>query len=58
MSMKALSCRATLHKDYLKYHGHKGDPKLTPEICGAVGKKTHVIQVWVRSLGVGNASYP
>ena len=29
-----------------------------PEICGAIGKRAQLILVWVRALGVGNASHP
>jgi hypothetical protein len=41
-----------------KHHGHKGDPGVTPGTCGAGGEKDPVILVWVRALGVGNASHP
>ena len=36
----------------------QGDPGVTPMTCGAVGEKALVILVWVRALGVGNASHP
>ena len=34
-----INCRAPLHEECPKYHGHKGDPSVTPEICGAVGER-------------------
>ncbi len=51
-------CRAPLHEECLKHHGHKGDPGVTPGTCGAVGERAQVILVWVRAPGVGNASHP
>ena len=36
---------APLHKECPNHHGHKGDPGVTPETCGAVGKRTQVILV-------------
>ena len=42
-------CCAPLHEESLKHHGHKGNPKVTPGTCGAVGE---------RAPGVGNASHP
>ena len=30
---------------------------MTPETCGAVGERAQVILVWVRALGVKNASH-
>jgi hypothetical protein len=41
-----------------KHQGHKGDPGVTPGTCSAGGEKPQVILVWVRALGVGNASHP
>ena len=38
-------------------HGHKGDPEVTPKICGAIGERAQVILVWVRASGVENASH-
>ena len=51
-------CRAPHHEECLKHHGHKGDPGITPRTCGALGERAQVILVWVRALGVGNASHP
>jgi hypothetical protein len=31
---------------------------VTPGTCGTDGEKAQVILVWVRALGVGNASHP
>ena len=56
--MAMSSCRAPLHKECLKHHGHKGDPGVTPGTCGAVGERAQVILMWVRAPGVGNASHP
>ena len=53
-----IHCRAPLHEECPKHHGHKEDPGVTPESCGAVGGRAQVILVWVRALGVGNASHP
>ena len=51
-------CRAPLHEECPKHHGHKGDPGVTPGTCGTVGERAQVIIVWVRAPGVGNASHP
>ena len=51
-------CRAPLHMECPKHHGHKGDPGVTPKTCDAVGERAQVILVWVRAPGVGNASHP
>ena len=51
-------CRTPLHEDCLKHHGYKGDPGVIPRTCSAVGARAQVILVWVRALGVGNASHP
>ena len=51
-------CRAPLHNECPKHHGHKGDPGVTPRTCGAVGKRAHVILMWARAPNVGNASHP
>jgi hypothetical protein len=51
-------CRTPLHKGCPKHQGHKEDPGVTPETCGAGGEKAQVILVWVRAPGVGNASHP
>ena len=51
-------CRAPLHEECPKHHGHKGDPGVTPETCGVVGKRAQVILVWVGITGIGNASHP
>jgi hypothetical protein len=31
---------------------------VTPGTCGAIGERAQVILMWVRALGVGNASHP
>jgi hypothetical protein len=51
-------CRAPLHKGCPKHHGHKGDPGVTHETCGAGGEKSQVILVWVGTPGVGIAFHP
>ena len=51
-------CRAPLHEECPKHHGHKGDPGVTPGTCGAVGERGQVVLLWVRAAGVGNASHP
>ena len=42
-------CGAPLLKKCLQHHGHKGDPGVTPETCGAIGVRAQVILVWVRA---------
>jgi hypothetical protein len=37
-----LTCRAPLHKECPKHHGHKGDPGVTPETCGTDGEKAQL----------------
>jgi hypothetical protein len=51
-------CRAPLHEECPKHHGHKGDLGVTPGTCGAIGERAQVIVVWVRALGVKNTSHP
>ena len=47
-------CLAPLKKKCPKHHGHKGDPEVTPETCGADGEKASVILVhlekWVSGV--------
>ena len=52
------TCGAPLLKECPQHHGYKGDPEVTPETCGTIGERAQVILVWVRALGVGNASHP
>ena len=52
------NCRAPLHEERPKHHGHKGDPGFSPGTSDAVGERAQVILVWVRALSVGNASHP
>ena len=52
------SCRAPLQEECPKHHGHKGDPRVTPGTCAAVGERAQVILVLARAPGVGNASHP
>jgi hypothetical protein len=35
-----------------QHHGHKGDPGVTPGICGAIGERDQVILMWVTAPGV------
>lgn len=51
------SC-VSLHKEFLKYHWHKGDPKVTPRTCVAIGERAPVILMWIRASGVEIASHP
>ena len=44
-------CRAPLLEECPQHHGHKGDPGVTPETCGAIGERAQVILVWVRAPG-------
>ena len=50
-------CRAPLHEECPKHRGHKGDPGVTPETCGAVGERAQVILVWVRAPDIRIASH-
>jgi hypothetical protein len=49
-------CYAPLHEEAPKHHGHKGDPRVIPGTCGAIGKRAQVILVWVSAPSIGNAS--
>ena len=49
IGVRARSCRAPLHKEYPKHHGHKGDPRVTPGTCGTVGERAQGILVWMRA---------
>ena len=49
---------APLLEECLQHYGHKGDPEVTHGTCGAIGERAQVILVWVRALGIGNASHP
>ena len=51
-------CCAPLLEECPQHHGYKGDPRVTPETCGAIGERAQVILVWVRARGVENASHP
>ena len=55
-SMSPQMCRAPLHEECPKHHGHKGNPGVTSGTCGAVGERAQVILVWVRAPSVGNTS--
>ena len=50
--------RAPLHEKCPKHHEHKGDPKVIPGTCGAIGKRAQIILVWMRAPDVGNTSHP
>ena len=56
-SLDGSKYRAHLHWECLKNHGHKGAPRVTPMICGAVGERDQVILMCVRAPDIGNASY-
>ena len=58
ISKSILSCRAPLLEEFLQHHGHKGDHGVTPKTCGAISERAHVILVWMRAPGRGNASHP
>jgi hypothetical protein len=51
-------CRAPFYKECPKHHGHKGDPGVIPETCGVDAEKAQVMLMWVRALGIANASHP
>ena len=46
---KETVCRAPLLEECPQHHGHKGNPGVTPETCGAIGERAQVILVWVRA---------
>jgi hypothetical protein len=50
-------CRAPLHEKCPKHHGHKRDPGMTPGVYGDIDERAQVILVWVRALGIENASH-
>ena len=43
-------CRAPLHKECMKHHGHKGDLEVTLGTCGADGEMAQLILVWALGL--------
>jgi hypothetical protein len=45
-------CRAPPHKECPQHHGHKEDPGVTPETCGAIGERDQVVLMWVRASDV------
>jgi hypothetical protein len=45
-------CHAPLHEECPQRNGHKGDPGMTPEICGASDEMDQVILVWMTTPGV------
>jgi hypothetical protein len=51
-------CCAPLYKECPKYHGHKGNPGVTPGTCDAIGERAQVTLVWVEGLDIENASHP
>ena len=51
-------CRSPLHEECPKQYGHNEDFGVAPGTCGAVGERDQMILVWVKALGVGNASQP
>ena len=42
----------TFHEKCPQHHGHKGDPRVTPGTCGAIGERDQMILMWVRAPGV------
>ena len=50
-------CCASFHEKCPRHHGHKGNRGVTPETYNAIGKKTQVILMWVKALGVENIFY-
>lgn len=38
-------CRATIFKECPHYHGHKGNPRATPNTCSTIGERALVILV-------------
>ena len=44
-------CRASLFEECSQHHGHKGDPRVMPGTCGAIGERAQVILVWMRAPG-------
>ena len=59
-TMQALDkdCHPPLHEDCLKYHGHKGDPRVIPKTCGAIGERAQVNLVWTKASDIKNAFHP
>ena len=51
-------CHTPFHKECPRPHGPKGDPRVTPKICGTVGERGQVILVWVTPMCVGNVFHP
>ena len=51
-------CHTPFHEECPQHHGHKGDPRVTPGTCDAIGERAQVILVGVRAAGVGNISHP
>jgi hypothetical protein len=51
-------CRAPLHEECPQHHGHKWDPGVTPGTCGAIGERDQEIPVWMKAMGILNASHP
>jgi hypothetical protein len=45
IGLHLLVCPTLLHEECPKYHGHKGDPGVTPKTCGAVGERVQMIVV-------------
>ena len=46
-------CRAPLLEECPKHHEHKGDPRVTPGTCGAIGERAQVILMWARFRALG-----
>ena len=43
-------CHAPLFNECPQYHRHKGDARVTPGTCGAIGERALIILVWMRAL--------
>lgn len=39
------SCCTPLYENCPQHHWHKGDPRMTPKTCGAIGQRAQVILV-------------
>lgn len=38
------SITCSTHKERLKHNGHKGDPRVTPGYCGAIGERAPALK--------------
>ena len=56
--VRNLPCCTPLQEECPKHHGHKGDLRVKPKTCSAIGEKAQVILVLMKALAIGNASHP